>query len=341
MARVLFARIGWMEYYAGPQEGDQAPIGGGAYNEDNLGHEAFNFDHKHATMRAYFEPPSSLNLRKIDPNAQPNDAYIDNSIIFFFAKRPEGGQVVVGWYNQARLFKDEQENDYAGRQNYGFYCEAEKHNVFLLPASKRNLLVPGGTKGAPGRSNIFYLYDEYGNHRLAQWISDILTFINGYQGNSITEFRSQEITETLAADIEPEVRKGSGQGFLNNQEVKKKVELHAMKKAAEYFASLGYEIEDVSSQKPYDLRCTRNNNEELRVEVKGTQTEGKRIFLTKNEVAHARDDETNVALFILHSISVFDRNGKPVATRGIQEVQNPWSIDEDSLVAMSYTYDLA
>ena len=37
--RVLFARVGWMTYYAGPQIGDEKPIGGGSNNRKNIGHE--------------------------------------------------------------------------------------------------------------------------------------------------------------------------------------------------------------------------------------------------------------------------------------------------------------
>jgi hypothetical protein len=41
--RILFARIGQMACYAGPQIGDEKPRGGGKHNKHNLGHEAFNF----------------------------------------------------------------------------------------------------------------------------------------------------------------------------------------------------------------------------------------------------------------------------------------------------------
>lgn len=43
MARVLFARVGWMKRYLGPTPDDPKPIGGGKYNEDHVGGEAWNF----------------------------------------------------------------------------------------------------------------------------------------------------------------------------------------------------------------------------------------------------------------------------------------------------------
>jgi len=38
MQKVLFARVGNMDYYQGAA--DEKPIGGGKYNEENIGYEA-------------------------------------------------------------------------------------------------------------------------------------------------------------------------------------------------------------------------------------------------------------------------------------------------------------
>jgi len=41
--RVLFARVGWMKWYRGPQADDERPIGGGSYNKTGIGGENLNF----------------------------------------------------------------------------------------------------------------------------------------------------------------------------------------------------------------------------------------------------------------------------------------------------------
>jgi hypothetical protein len=56
MTRVLFARIGWMRWYRGPQQDDEKPIGGGEYNRQSVGHEAFNFLPLDVKMLGYFQP---------------------------------------------------------------------------------------------------------------------------------------------------------------------------------------------------------------------------------------------------------------------------------------------
>ena len=42
MMKYLFCHIGWMNDYHGATEKD-APLKGGKYNENNIGHEACNF----------------------------------------------------------------------------------------------------------------------------------------------------------------------------------------------------------------------------------------------------------------------------------------------------------
>jgi hypothetical protein len=39
--RVLFARVGWMRFYNGPMPGDERPGGGGSYNKEHIGAEAY------------------------------------------------------------------------------------------------------------------------------------------------------------------------------------------------------------------------------------------------------------------------------------------------------------
>ena len=92
----------------------------------------------------------------------------------------------------------------------------------------------------------------------------------------------------------------------------KAVELRAMEEAERYLLEAGWEVTDVSGQRGlgYDLHCTRGDNEELHVEVKGTTTDGSEVTLTRNEVAHARERCT--ALFVVSRIQVsYDDDDNP------------------------------
>src|ERR1700722_9700686 len=91
--RVLFARVGWMTYYAGPQKGDERPMGGGTYTEKNIGHEVFNFAHFDRRLYGFIRAKKGrINLARIDPDAAAAEK-LDDVLVIFVAR-----QHIVGWY---------------------------------------------------------------------------------------------------------------------------------------------------------------------------------------------------------------------------------------------------
>src|ERR1700758_770058 len=97
---VLFVRIGWMHFYNGQIPGDERPVGGGSYNDDEVGHEVYNFREANGSLFGYFQPPGSswaINLGRIDPGAA-DDPDISGVLVVMVAKRTDVGQVIVGWY---------------------------------------------------------------------------------------------------------------------------------------------------------------------------------------------------------------------------------------------------
>ena len=132
-------------------------------------------------------------------------------------------------------------------------------------------------------------------------------------------------------------RATGGQGFLISPAARKAVELHAQSMAEDHFISLGFEVTDVSQQCSYDLHCVRQD-EELRVEVKGTTGAGVTVFLTRNEVAHAREHASHMALVIVRNIQLHVHDEVPITNGGEMQVLHPWNIDEGSLSPMQFEY---
>lgn len=127
------------------------------------------------------------------------------------------------------------------------------------------------------------------------------------------------------------------QGFVLDSELRKALEKYSMEAAIQHFRSLGYTVEDCSKDHPYDLKCVREN-ETLYVEVKGTQTNGKGVILTSGEVEFARRHKSQMALFVLHSISVSKDQTK--LSNGVQLVIHPWVVEHGALNPLSYKYDV-
>ena len=137
-----------------------------------------------------------------------------------------------------------------------------------------------------------------------------------------------------AAAVEPEASTGQGLGLT--AEERKAVEMRAMKLAMEYYEAAGYHIKDVSGNSSYDLSCTKEGSE-LRVEVKGTTGLGEHVFLTANEVEHARSHYPNVSLFVVSEISLETGDDGPISSGGNPKIFDSWQIDDFALKPTQYS----
>jgi hypothetical protein len=189
-----------------------------------------------------------------------------------------------------------------------------------------------------------YVVDEDLHDELAQWaerfIPGVFDTINQDRWRFVRLPAPDQDAEAAGATEGAESKRSGGQGFASSKAVRDAVELRAMDAAKAYFEGEGYDWEDTSANRPYDLFCTDGDGD-LYVEVKGTQTDGSAVFLTKNEVRHARRNPEESVLFVLHSIEVeTDEGGSTRASGGDEVVLWPWAVDDGVLIAISYRYDL-
>ncbi len=122
-------------------------------------------------------------------------------------------------------------------------------------------------------------------------------------------------------------------------EVRQAVESLAMGRARARLEEDGWTVTDVSARESYDYHCERGSAE-LRVEVKGTQSDGRQVVLTRNEVAHARDQFPHIALYVLSHVEVSEEAGQAEASGGEERLLEPWRVDDGSLEPSQYSYTL-
>lgn len=338
---IVFARIGWMEWYRGPQEGDERPRGGGKWNEENVGSEVFNFREIGGRLYGYFETMGSkTNLQRIDRNAR-SDKVAGVTVVFIATRPPTlgGGQVVVGWYNNATVFASRSDRPKPG-QGYFFVCEARAADSCLLPLSRRAHRIPAHVKGGFGQNNVRYPITEAGKSDLQPWMRSALAFTEEYQGPNLLAGAAASVEDEVAALYEQAEIKGSGQGFGGSPAERKAVEDWAMRKAIAHFRSLGYDTDpEVHRTKPYDIACSKAGADPLFVEVKGTVGTGASVILTRNEVKHMRSHARQCALYVVCGIRLKRRGKVLVASGGVCRVYQPVRVDEKYLSAICY--DLA
>lgn len=217
---------------------------------------------------------------------------------------------------------------------------ADSRDCVLLPTNRRTIRIPWG-KNAPGRSNIFYFLDKNGNPkfknektRIPGWVESCLTFIRNYNGPNLIKNADAELDEDIALLLENSGRSG-GRGFIINKDDRKLIENYAMNKAMRYF---GRRATNVSKTESYDIHMNMGDHQCF-IEVKGTQTDGTEVILTKNEVALLKrvlKRGHDTVLFVMHSILLKGRGNKRRASGGKQRIIRPFDVDRVRLVPLSY-----
>jgi len=340
MALVVFARIGWMKWYRGPQPDDQKPIGGGSYNKKKLGHEAFNFLPQNGDMLGYFQPrlrpnhPSTIALERVDAGFAGNA--LNGVLAVFVATDPKlGGQRIIGWYRDATVYRDVQSSSAAERNRFPYFLKTGKENAVLVPETRREFPIPSG-QGAFGQSNVCYTLDTSGHPKKGvRWIDDALEYIDSYAlENTAQEPESEadhEVEEVLGSTIERVA------GFQSNPRIRRAIEKYAMDWAEKRLDKLGYKPKDKHRTESYDFLCNADGDD-LYVEVKGMQDNGSSISLTPKEVKHAQAHR-NSALLIVHSVKVKGKRS-PVVSGGKEIFLHPWDISTGTLKPRGYILTL-
>jgi len=348
--KVIFARIGYMHYYSGSQKGDEKPLHGGSYNTEKIGHELYNYKKTKNDLYGYFQPyeppknsdnPVTVNLDRIDPTSK-NKAYIEKVLVIFVSKRKDYGQVIVGWYDNATVYRQYQPpQKKMFRNDYRYNLNAKIKDSVLLPENYRKYKIPTG-KGAIGRANVVYLSEANGAERdlsssKFKWMEEAIDYIDSYDGSNLLIDVTGDAEKEIEDVIESHKTKQAGQGFRITPELRKNIEDYSVSKAIRYFRKQKYTVKNVGATKSYDLHCSKGSNI-LRVEVKGTQTTGNSIILTPNEVMNAKKHKT--ALYLLYSIKVDIVRKKYKLSGGKTKVINPFKINKRKLKVLSYMYTL-
>jgi hypothetical protein len=345
MALVVFARVGWMRWYRGPQAGDEKPVGGGKYNKDSLGHEAYNFLPVNGKVLGYFQPrlqpktlreknPSNVALERI--KAGYTGESLPDVVTIFFATDPErGGQCIVGWFRSSTVYRHAQESSLKTRQGFSYYCEAAESDGVLVPEERREFILPGG-KGGVGTSNVCYALETDGQSKQSKWIGEALNYVKFYALENAAQEPASAADAAISASIIGTLDQAAG--FQSNPRIRKAIEDYAMAWADKHLTKLGYAPRDTHKNKPYDFVC-KIDGAEIFVEVKGMQNVGKAVSLTPRETEHAQKNK-NCALFIVHSVIVKGKR-KPIVSRGKMIFLCPWDISKGTLKPRGFVYTLA
>src|ERR1700685_1593961 len=338
--RVVFARVGWMTYYAGPQTGDEKPIGGGQNNKKNIGHEVFNFTDFGGRLYGFVRATDRrIKLARIDPTS--SGEILKDVLVVFVAK-----QRIIGWYGAATVHQTEVKfpPDVAREikerwkrvntkgfsiERCSFECPVD--SAVLLPKNERTHQIPGAIKGGFGQSNICYGYEKDGILKSARWINDAVSYALNYGKENLLKNRIADNESEEAATMSQE----QAAGFQSNPAIRRAVEKFAMSKAHSALVAMGYtNLTDTSKLRPYDFTCEKDGKT-FYAEVKGTQTTGAALILTRGEVEHINGHPDDCILVLVHSVTV---SVKETVSGGEVRITESWILHPDDLRPVQYIW---
>ena len=159
---ILFCRIAWMMPYQGLES--EMPHSGAAYlsEKQKFLHEAYNFLDCRGRVYGYVNHSGSINLERL--GAQRGALRQDGITVVWAAPRLRGDVYVVGWYQNATVYREKQIQPNDKRRIdltdptklCGWWVTADSKDAKLLQADARTFNVPLG-KGFLAQSLITYL----------------------------------------------------------------------------------------------------------------------------------------------------------------------------------------
>lgn len=288
---LIVFRVGYMSSYKGV--GDIT--GGGSYVEENgNGGEMWNFRSEGGRCYGYVMTKGfvGVDLHRIAPDQDWSDNdELSGVDIVFIAKRPEVGQVVVGWYRNATVFHRSYHKR-RGRKRTGdwegldYLCEVDADNALLLPEALRTFRVPQGVKGFPGQSNVWYADTDTPDVKLL-----------------IAELRKL-VSESDLDPVGSNSTKSGGGWSAPDGDLITKIEQSAVAAARSYWMNQGYKVKSVETDnRGWDLEA-RKSRELLLVEVKGHIGNAIQFELTPNEYFHLKEHASSYRVCVLRNVLV-------------------------------------
>jgi hypothetical protein len=279
--RVLVCRTAWMHDYQNITASDR-PRGGGAWvKEHGWGSEIFNFRPLEGWYYGYArtagstgQHTSQIKLERL--GGSKSDDTLQGVTVFWVATDPtHGGMSVVGWYDDATVFRRWQPSSRPQRRlpedgGIAGYV-VRSRTATLVPPDDRMHAVPRAKahRAGMGQSNIWYPPASVARRLLryaGTWKRD---------GRHPTSPRKGKLPR------------------LHDTEKRLRIEKAAMEAVAEWCRERGYACRDVSLRKlGWDLEA-RKGRGLLLIEVKGSSARfGEALLeLTSNEYTKMRADE--------------------------------------------------
>jgi hypothetical protein len=266
MEKLVFFNVGWMKNYQGLHR-DSIRDGGSFVAQKRYGLEIFNFLPVHGRIYGAVETSKGANLNLARLGGFHDAESMPSVNIVWTARNSQGGTYIVGWYRDAKLFREYQDAPRGLRRihkgkSLGYLATAIEKNCKLLLEDERLFKVPRG-KGWMGQSNVWYCDSD----KRLSFKKEVLRYI-----------KTRELPHPKTrATIQ------STGGYQRDWKKRVEVERAACERVERHFRKLGYVVFSVEDEcLGWDFTAI-NGQRELKLEVKGLSYDAHAVELTPNE----------------------------------------------------------
>jgi len=154
MEPLVFINIGWMKRYQGPSPTDELEPGNFGYFKKNksrkaVGHEQRNFVDRDGWVYGYVPRSSGINITRLGANKDQDE--LEGVLVIFVARDPAAQELkVVGWYRNATVSRSIKFSRRFGRVEVETPIAALASGSYVLPAARRDVIVPTAQKSPGG-----------------------------------------------------------------------------------------------------------------------------------------------------------------------------------------------
>jgi hypothetical protein len=272
--------------------GDPPLHGGSFISRYGYGGEILNFRRNGNHLYGFVQTRhGTIDIERLGADGHP---HVDDVLVVWRA-RSLSGSVVVGWYKNARVYREQQKGNPKRRVTtkgeswtVPWHIRAPGSSARLLPPRFRTFNWPASTPGFGSTSFVSFLQED--SSKVRAYRQKLLAYIKRVE----------------SGQLGPPTK---GKRPAPDQERNLKIEAAGRRAAMKYYYDLGFIPRSVEREKcGYDL-VADNGNEELNVELKATAVKHPAdvcVGLTPNEFKASRALRTSYRICI-----VFDALGRP------------------------------
>jgi hypothetical protein len=280
-----------MTRYDGDVVGDPPCNGGKWVKENGYGSEIYNFKPYRNKVYGYVSNTrDSININKL--GASTSDESVSGVRVFWTATPPKGGRRLIGWYDNATVYRTWHTRPRASAFPKGgtaYIITAATRNAHLIPADQRLIRIPNARDKSGGLArNLGYVEDTAGQKVVDAIVNELKELGIGQSSSRQLLGKSKSV--------------GSRGGWSNDPDERQEIERAAMNAVKEYFSS-HWELDDVH-KKPglgYDFIARRRGESDLHLEVKGCKGTLASFELTPSEYRHIIERRKTFRLCVLTS----------------------------------------